>query len=529
MFSTFGLLYVQIPLWTTVLYIIYRLYWELSTEAYDRHRAKERGCEPPKVRRSSFWGLSLIITNAKFLKNHTILENGHKEFERYNGRTLLIRFLGKRILSTNEPDNVQSILATDFNSWSIGVNRKPFIPLLGEGIFASDGAAWRHSRDLLRPNFNRAQVADVDLFERHIGHLFRVIPHDGSTVDLQPLFFRLSMDISTEFLFGQSTNDLAAARSSPETARFVESWNRCTTNLVGGGRIGYLSAFFTDPQFTRDCKVVHGKMLSFLIPVTQDFADSIIARALSSRSTSKPDSSASSSNRYIFLDHLFSQTSDHTKIRTELLNVLLAGRETTASLLSNLLFTLSRRPDIQSALRHEIQTLSSLDLEAVKSLKYLRAFINESLRMYPILPLNGRQAIEDTVLPVGGGPRGDKPVFVAKGTLVGWNLYSMQRQKDVWGEDAEEFRVERWLDEVDEKGEVVRKGVRPGWAFLPFNGGPRICIGQQFALAETSYILIRLLQEYERIESRDPEPWREKMQITCVGFGRCKVAMTPRS
>lgn len=269
MFSTFGLLYVQIPLWTTVLYIIYRLYWELSTEAYDRHRAKERGCEPPKVRRSSFWGLSLIITNAKFLKNHTILENGHKEFERYNGRTLLIRFLGKRILSTNEPDNVQSILATDFNSWSIGVNRKPFIPLLGEGIFASDGAAWRHSRDLLRPNFNRAQVADVDLFERHIGHLFRVIPHDGSTVDLQPLFFRLSMDISTEFLFGQSTNDLAAARSSPETARFVESWNRCTTNLVGGGRIGYLSAFFTDPQFTRDCKVVHGKMLSFLIPVTQ--------------------------------------------------------------------------------------------------------------------------------------------------------------------------------------------------------------------------------------------------------------------
>lgn len=190
--------------------------------------------------------------------------------------------------------------------------------------------------------------------------------------------------------------------------------------------------------------------------------------------------------------------------------------------------------------------------------------------MYPILPLNGRQAIEDTVLPVGGGPRGDKPVFVAKGTLVGWNLYSMQRQKDVWGEDAEEFRVERWLDEVDEKGEVVRKGVRPGWAFLPFNGGPRICIGrecsffffflwffgkiaswsigtgslvgfrcctctdmffgvEQFALAETSYILIRLLQEYERIESRDPEPWREKMQITCVGFGRCKVAMTPRS
>lgn len=52
---------------------------------------------------------------------------------------------------------------------------------------------------------------------------------------------------------------------------------------------------------------------------------------------------------------------------------------------------------------------------------------------------------------------------------------------------------------------------------------------EQFALAETSYILIRLLQEYERIESRDPEPWRENMQITCVGFGGCKVAMTPRS
>lgn len=184
-----------------------------------------------------------------------------------------------------------------------------------------------------------------------------------------------------------------------------------------------------------------------------------------------------STSRYVFLHELVSQTSDPIKIRSELLNILLAGRDTTASFLSNVWFELSNRPNVWNRLQREIAaTLPDGDFptfEKLKDMKYLRAVLNESLRLYPVVPENGRQAEVDTVLPVGGGEDETSPVFVKKGQMVSWSLYTMHRRKDLYGEDAESFVPERWLDEGEGK-----KGLRVGWEYLPFNGGPRICIGR---------------------------------------------------
>ena len=106
-------------------------------------------------------------------------------------------------------------------------------------------------------------------------------------------------------------------------------------------------------------------------------------------------------------------------------------------------------------------------------MKYLRALLNESLRLYPVVPENDRQAKNDIVLPVGGGADGKSPVFVAKGQMAHWSVYAMHRRKDLFGEDADEFKPERWLDRSEQKG------LRVGWEYLPFNGGPRICIGRE--------------------------------------------------
>ena len=85
----------------------------------------------------------------------------------------------------------------------------------------------------------------------------------------------------------------------------------------------------------------------------------------------------------------------------------------------------------------------------------------------------------------------------------------MMRRKDLWGEDADKFRPERFV------------GRRQGWEYLPFNGGPRICIGQQFALTEASYVVVRLLQRFDSISARPEElegPVRSNLTLTsCPG------------
>lgn len=96
--------------------------------------------------------------------------------------------------------------------------------MLGHGIFTTDGSAWERSRAMVRPNFTRQQVADLDMFENHMSHLIDSIPRDGSTVDLQDLFFALTMDSATEFLFGRSTNTLAPGLGTKSANEFVKAF-----------------------------------------------------------------------------------------------------------------------------------------------------------------------------------------------------------------------------------------------------------------------------------------------------------------
>ena len=212
---------------------------------------------------------------------------------------------------------------------------------------------------------------------------------------------------------------------------------------------------------------------------TSEWVDDLVEKGLSEFAAQNSDkalsSSSPSSSRYVVLHELAAQTTDKVKIRSELLNTLLAGRDTTASLLSNIWFTLSQRPDVYGRVREEVDALDSdnLSFETLKDMKYLRAVMNESLRLYPLVPSNARQALEDTVLPLGGGKDGLSPSFIAKGQFVGWNVYAMHRRTDQYGEDAHLIRPERWLDDG------AKKGLRVGWNYLPFNGGPRVCIGRK--------------------------------------------------
>lgn len=381
---------------------------------------------------------------------------------------------------------------------------------------------------MIRPNFTRDQVADLEAFERHIQDLFSIIPRDGSTVDLQELFFRFTIDSATEFLFGKSVNCLrATTEGGPSEATFAEAFNVAQHSVTTRARLGILRNVYKDREGTEAIRICH------------EYADQFVDEAVRYREKLDLEEKAglATQEKYVFLHELAKATKDKRRLRDELLNVLLAGRDTTASLLSNLWFVLAKKPDVFAKLRSEVQETLHGELptyEQLKNMKYLKYCLNEckhchhksgkhkrsyiailALRLHPVVPANSRLAIRDTVLPTGGGPSQNAPLFVPKGTIVVYIPYIMHRRTDFFGPDAETFRPERW------------EQLRPGWEYLPFNGGPRICLGQQYALTEAGYVTVRLCQEFAKLEDRDGGPWREKLSLTVCSAGGTKVGLIP--
>jgi hypothetical protein len=167
--------------------------------------------------------------------------------------------------------------------------------------------------------------------------------------------------------------------------------------------------------------------------------------------------------------------------------ILGAGRDTTATLLSWLFVELAQNTEVFLRLREAIlldfgeteDGVSTITYSKLKSCRYLQYAIQETLRLHPPVPSNARQAIRNTTLPVGGGEDGTKPVAIRKGQLVIFTVYGMHRRKDIWGEDANEFRPGRWA------------GRKMDWSYLPFSGGPRICLGRERPSFPFSLLLYR--------------------------------------
>lgn len=196
-----------------------------------------------------------------------------------------------------------------------GLRRQIFFPLLGDGIFTQDGAAWKHSREMLRPQFSRQQYQDLDILREHVDDLINCIQEKRQSLDLQPLFFRFTLDTTSAFLFGESTYSLRANQSG-EDIQFAESFDIAQDYVVQ--RYRYLDLYWLigGRRFREACASVH------------HFIESIIDRRLTT--TEKPRNDG----RYVFIDAIAEDSRDHTALRDQLINILLAGRDTTACLLS---------------------------------------------------------------------------------------------------------------------------------------------------------------------------------------------------
>lgn len=360
---------------------------------------------------------------------------------------------------------------------------------------------------MLRPQFTRDQISDLDTEESHVQDMFKHLPVSSQgwteAANLSPLFFRLTLDSATEFLFGQSVQSQIAAlpdgsvekqyfekKGGLDWDKMAHSFDDATHGLGHRMRFNELYWLHSPKKFFDDCAEVHR------------FADYYVNLALSTdlygvNGISADDTGKKS--KYIFLAELVKSTRDPIELRSQLLNILLAGRDTTAGLLGWAFWLLARHPEIFNKLRKNIvddfgtyDKPREITFATLKACQYLQYTMHETLRLYPPVPLNSRRATRDTTIPRGGGPDGLSPLFVRKGTEVTYSVYMMHRRPELWGDDSYEFKPDRWY------------GRKSGWEYLPFNGGPRICLGMSFALTEAGYVLVRMLQKYDKIENMDP-------------------------
>jgi cytochrome P450 len=317
----------------------------------------------------------------------------------------------------------------------------------------------------LRPQFSRDQVSDLDLEERHVQNMLQALPANNGAwseaIDLQPLFFRLTMDSSSEFLYGQSSNTQLSALSEEASAKnaedteFVNTFEACQNHISMAMLLNEFYKLMETKTFLDRCRLCHR------------YIDQFVHKALS-RHEGRKGVELGKKEKYVFLDSLASETDDPVEIRNQLLSILVAGRDTTAALLSFLFLMLAQHPGVFNKLRETIieefgtfHSPKDISFSRLKSCSYLQWCISETLRMYPSVPWNSRRSTRDTSLPCGGGKDGLSPIFVPKGTETVYIVQLMQRQPEFWGLDADTFKPERWQNH------------KHGFEYLPFNGGPR--------------------------------------------------------
>ncbi|KAF2673138.1 putative cytochrome P450 [Microthyrium microscopicum] len=403
-----------------------------------------------------------------------------------------------RGIATLEPENFQAVLATKFNEWERPLFRaKAISPLLGPGILTLDGPKWSHSRKLIKSKFTRQRIeANIANNETHLQNLFLALPPTDSSgwtnaEDIYSTLSRFAMDTSTDFLYGVSAGTQAChlvregkLHATPATISmdgFEQAFKATQGHIAVRMRLGTSYWWHDGPSYRFAVNKLVAIMNTYLRGAIEVAKENLVLNE------GEPGN---------VLEGFVAEERDFEWIANQARHLIIAGFETTTSLLGFSIGLMAEHPAIFEKLRAvvvetfgtETAPKEEITFESLKNCKYLQYFINETLRLFPGGANIQRVAAQNTVLPRGGGPDGDQPIAVPKGATVNISIYVAHRRKDVWGDDAHEFRPERW------------EGRKKGYDFIPFIAGPQICIGQQYSITQAAFVIVRMLMRYDKIE-----------------------------
>ncbi|KAF2647518.1 cytochrome P450 [Lophiostoma macrostomum CBS 122681] len=467
----------SIILCSCMLYATYKLATFIAYKA----TLRRHGClEPPSYRHlEPVFGLDLFLGYMKAFKSGNFLDFNKKMFDQ-NGKTFQAKLFGKRIIRTIDPEVSKAVHATFATKFGLQPLRyKTAKHLWGNGIIVVDGEHWKHGRALMKPSFDVVHLANFERLKKHTKRFIALLPKDGETVDLMPLFKRLILDTSSEFIFGEAMGGLEESASSEH---FMEAFSYAQRGTAIRAMLGHFKFLHRNKKWWQACQVVT-EYLDTCVQAALDRQQNKQLRVLSG------DISALDGARLRLVDEMAKDSQNRITLRSHILSVFSPAHDGAAVTLSNAIFHLARHPEAWDMLRKEMEPTR-----------------NESLS-YEL----------SVVLPFGGGPFGKDPLYVRKDDIIEINYRSMCRDADFWGDDADRFVPERW------------EYIRPNWEYTPFGGGPRSCLGMRLVYTETAYVLVEFLRTFARVENRDPDiEWKEEMRMTFQSKNGCIVGLIPR-
>lgn len=408
-------------------------------------------------------------------------------------------FLFGDVLLVNTPALVHEVLVTRARTFAKSpVLRGALHPLVGEGLFTSEGELWRRQRKLMAPLFHQGNVAGFAADMTAAAERAAATWRDREVVDVARETTRITMAVAGSTLFGTDTfseSDELGAALGEALAWAGEQSSSITLIAQARASIGLelLADRLPPPLGERARRLAERAIVPILWPgertrrlrAALDVLERRVARMIDERRTG-------GTRRRDLLSLLLEARDDEgapmsdRQVRDEILTLFVAGHETTANALAWSLMLLAQHPDIEARVRDEALALEGppTAADAARLPLALQVF-KESMRIYPPVFMFGRVATSDTQL-------GDHQV--PKGTVVLLAPYALHRRPDVWPE-PDRFDPARFAPEAE--------AARHRSAFLPFSAGPRTCIGLHFALLEGPLVLASLLRR-ARFELVDP-------------------------
>lgn len=403
----------------------------------------------------------------KYAKNPIpgMLENFEQYGDTYSG------YLGaiQPMMATKDPDIIRHVLQKNHRNY----RKTPMIfdklrRFLGNGLLTSEGPYWLQQRRLIQPGFHRQRLqALVEIMNEVIVQTeprdLRTNVHDQG-VDVYPMMMRLAFDIVTRSLF-------STAVSEEKLNLLSNSLTTLQSFLVQQIRQPYLNPWFR----------LSGQLQKH-IALSKE-ADEVLLDMIRQRRSEQKEKH---DLLQMLLEARYEDTGEGMSDQQllEETNILItAGHETSANALSWTFYLLAQHPEKQERLRAELQDIlgeSSPTFADLPQLTYTTQVIEEAMRLYPPAWVTDRQAVEDDQI---------KGHTIPAGTMVVLVIYALHRDPTFW-ESPERFMPERFAP-------AARKQMSANYSYLPFGGGPRLCIGNSFAMMEMQLVLAHYLRKYK--------------------------------